>query len=223
MQAGESVDFIDANLFNAQLAQFTTDKQVRTDYFSAFVASQETFKTEATSGKSGVCATVKIQISQELVLTRAAFTAKLEVSNGGDVPLTNLRVVLEIKDSLGDVADVHFAMGNAELVGITGVTGNGTLAAKTSGDASWLIIPRRTAAPIVDTIYTVGGVFEYTTDGKHHRKKIRVILSVNDCVAVVFFFPGNFRQSLHQHSVSGPNYRVTRSTAQHYVFLAAPR
>jgi len=43
-----------------------------------------------------ICAQVRIQISQEAVLTRTAFEATLTVVNNSDSPLTNLRVDLDI-------------------------------------------------------------------------------------------------------------------------------
>lgn len=37
--------------------------------------------------EAGVCAKVRIQLSQKAVITRTAFNAKLDLENDGDIPL----------------------------------------------------------------------------------------------------------------------------------------
>lgn len=48
--------------------------------------------------EEGVCAKVRIQILQKLVLTRSAFSARLEIENGETEQLTNIAVELIISD-----------------------------------------------------------------------------------------------------------------------------
>ena len=61
----------------------------------------------------GVCAKVRVRIVQELVLTREAFNAKLEIENGEDSDLETINVTIEIKKTYGDgtVVTKDFAIG----------------------------------------------------------------------------------------------------------------
>ena len=49
--------------------------------------------------EEGVCAKVRIQISQKVTLTREAFLAKLELENGEASQLTEIRVDVYVRDS----------------------------------------------------------------------------------------------------------------------------
>jgi hypothetical protein len=50
-----------------------------------------------------VCATVKIEIRQELTLERQAFEAKMRINNGlTGIPLTDVAVTLSFADADGD-------------------------------------------------------------------------------------------------------------------------
>jgi hypothetical protein len=111
---------------------------------------------------------VVIRIEQELVLTRNAFLATLEISNDGnntfhsfcsiyyiyigETPLSGINVTIEIKDELETDSIALFAIGEPTLRIITSTNG-GTLPAKSTGSAEWLIIPRKEAAPTRDIMY----------------------------------------------------------------------
>lgn len=61
---------------------------------------------------AGVCATVRIQIQQKLVLTRNGFNAHLELDNGETTPLTNIAVEIIIRDFVSnELARDKFAIG----------------------------------------------------------------------------------------------------------------
>ena len=63
--------------------------------------------------EEGVCAKVRIQILQKLVLTRSAFSARLELENGETEQLTNIAVELIISDhSTQSRANDMFSIGN---------------------------------------------------------------------------------------------------------------
>ena len=47
--------------------------------------------------EEGVCAAVRIRLSQTLTLTRVGFAASLELENVGNDPLTNIQVSLIVK------------------------------------------------------------------------------------------------------------------------------
>ncbi len=76
----------------------------------------------------GVCAQVHLQLQQQMVLTRAAFRATLELSNGTDGDtLENIEVALEIRDLSGQPANALFNTSQLEITGIIGgIEGGGS-------------------------------------------------------------------------------------------------
>ena len=123
---------------------------------------------------AGVCANVRLQIRQELTLTRIGFEAQLEVSNAGASPLEDFSVTLRINqfsDFENDSTDL-FVVGSPELDGITSIDGNGTLSANSDGSVRWLMIPLTEAAPQFDTIYAVSGIMVYTIDGVSYTQNL---------------------------------------------------
>ena len=103
-----------------------------------------------------VCATVKIEIEQELTMERQAFDAKMRISNGLEgIPLTDVAITLTFTDADGktvtftsDTSDTQalFYVQPPTLANIGSVTA-GTVAGGTSADIDWLIIPAPGAAP----------------------------------------------------------------------------
>src|SRR6185312_8735869 len=47
---------------------------------------------------NGVCAKVRLRIEQSVVMTRSAFRGTLEVDNGGDTSISNIKVSLSFQD-----------------------------------------------------------------------------------------------------------------------------
>ncbi|XP_023932455.1 protocadherin Fat 4-like isoform X3 [Lingula anatina] len=121
---------------------------------------------DAKTGR-GVCAKVRIQIVQELVLTRDAFEATLEIENGETNTLEKIRVEIIItRSETGERATELFSIGQPKLSGLTDVSGNGTLTPKQEGSSIWLIVPYSEAAPQEDTQYDMGGKLFYTLNGE---------------------------------------------------------
>jgi hypothetical protein len=117
----------------------------------------EIFKDE------GVCAKVRVRLSQQLVLTRTAFQATLELGNNQpEGTLTEIGFDLTVRDASGAPADDVFNIRVTALDGLNAVDGTGMLAAAATGSAQWTIIPRDGAAPDADTRYFVGGTIRYT-------------------------------------------------------------
>ncbi|MEO5915872.1 MAG: choice-of-anchor C family protein [Luteolibacter sp.] len=112
----------------------------------------------------GVCASVKLKLDQEAVLSRDAFNAELELSNSSTDPLENLHVDLKIKDRSGNSANDRFQVRLDQVTGMTGVNG-GSLAANTTGTAKWVIVPTVDAASDQATEYLIGGTLGYKTGG----------------------------------------------------------
>jgi hypothetical protein len=55
---------------------------------------------------SDICATVRVRIVQDLVLTRDAFNARLEIENGEQSALENILVKIEIRRTVGGYGEL---------------------------------------------------------------------------------------------------------------------
>ncbi len=127
--------------------------------------------------QDSVCATVKIEIKQELTLERQAFDAEMRITNGlDDSPLENVSVVVSFQDEEGlpivatsDSNDLNakFFIRIANLTDVTSVDGTGTVAASKTGVAHWLIVPAPGSATEANgSIYFVGATLSYRVNGK---------------------------------------------------------
>ena len=111
----------------------------------------------------GICAEVRLRLDQDLVLTRSAFKATLELINGDPVnSLTGVQVAVEVLDSNGNSVNDRFSIETNSLSGINATDGTGIVLPSTTGTASWLIIPTADAAPDGPTVYSVGGFLMYS-------------------------------------------------------------
>ncbi len=116
--------------------------------------------------EEGICANVRIKLSQDVVITRNAFKATLEISNTPEnVSLENLNIALNITDENGQLVNNLFGIHYPELSGVDDINGGGSIQAGTTAVISWLIVPTRDAAPDMPLSYYVGGEFSYTQDG----------------------------------------------------------
>ncbi|MBE0640244.1 MAG: carboxypeptidase regulatory-like domain-containing protein, partial [Bacteroidales bacterium] len=111
---------------------------------------------------SAVCATVTVQFSQQLTMTREAFEGTLTIFNGHDTDaMENILLDLEIKDEEGFIRNDLFQINTQSLNQITGIDGSGVLDAQVEGTAVILFIPERGAAPDVPRYYSFGGTLSY--------------------------------------------------------------
>lgn len=125
------------------------------------------------------CATVKIEIRQELTLERQAFDAHMRINNGlSHIPLQNVAVDVTFADEHGNpvtaTSDPNstsalFFIRIDTMKNISDVTGSGTVAPETSADIHWLIIPSPGASNGREsgTLYFVGATLTYTAGGKN--------------------------------------------------------
>ncbi len=121
----------------------------------------------ADEGGAGVCARIRLKLDQDLVLTRNAFNASLEiVNNDPQNPLEDVSVQLNVLDGLDASASGLFDVETNQIAGLKAVDGTGTIPVSSKGTASWLIIPGRDAAPAGPTPYKVGGVLSYRQGGR---------------------------------------------------------
>lgn len=114
-----------------------------------------------------VCASVNLQLSQTLAMTREAFDGTLTLYNGNTTtPITNLKLDVSVLDEDGneckDLFEI-FANGTSgdmsegsALAGGLSVTAGGT------GSAMVRFIPERGAAPTEEKLYRFGGTVTYT-------------------------------------------------------------
>lgn len=116
--------------------------------------------------EEAICARVRIQLSQDVVIARNAFKGTLEITNAPEnVPLENLRVTLNITDGNNLSANNLFGINPPELSGVGDVNGGGVIQPGTTAIASWLLVPAHNAAPDGPVMYYVGGEFSYTQAG----------------------------------------------------------
>jgi hypothetical protein len=112
--------------------------------------------------EEGVCAHVRIQLSQDAAITRNGFKATLEIFNAPEnVPLENLKVALNITNSNNQPVNDLFGIHPPELSGIGDVDGGGVIPPGGTASAAWVIVPTRDAAPDGPVTYYVGGEFSY--------------------------------------------------------------
>lgn len=155
-----SYGFFDLSAAASLIEEFQEDRlAVRNEGFSgfsdAFLKAVEGQQFEEARILAGICANVRIRISQELTMTRVGFEAQLEISNDLSSPLEGLSVSLRVNPFLNyseDATDV-FVIGAPDLYKISSIEGNGTLAGRTKGLVTWLMLPLTEAAPQFDTRY----------------------------------------------------------------------
>ena len=134
--------------------------------------------------QSSLCATVKIQIEQELTLERQAFDARMRISNGLDTfPLQNLRVLVAFSGANGapatatsdpddDTAD--FFIRADSMSGIGDIDGGGTVPPASSAEIHWLIVPSSSAAggEAFGRRYLVGATLSYVLGGEQKTLEV---------------------------------------------------
>jgi len=117
----------------------------------------------ATSANNPVCATVTIQFSQTIAMTRQAFKGTLKVLNGHEnVAMKNVKLTMEVKDANGVVVGSNIMQQHTKsLDKLTAIDGTGLINAKETGTAAIEFIPTKYAAPTIPQIYSFGGTLSY--------------------------------------------------------------
>jgi hypothetical protein len=122
--------------------------------------------SDAAPASNSVCAQVRLQISQQAVVTRTAFQGTLDISNmmvGTD--LTDLHVTLDIRDANGNVANEFFDVQTPTVTGLTATAGGYTLTGGDEGTLQYIFLPTVDAAATAQTEYFIGGTISYMQDG----------------------------------------------------------
>ena len=117
------------------------------------------------AGSENTCATVKVKLSQEMVLTRQAFRGTITIENSTDMDLTGLDVVLTVTDENGKFATSReMQMTRESAEGFVTVGDSLKLEAGATGTITYLFIPTKYAAPETPMTYSFGGTL-YFNDG----------------------------------------------------------
>ena len=116
--------------------------------------------------RKSVCASVKLHISQTLTMTREAFDGTLTVNNGNEtLDMDNFKVVLEVRDEKGNLANDLFQINTQSLKGVASVDGTSSVGAGKEATAVFRFIPERGAAPKEPVNYSFGGKIIYVENG----------------------------------------------------------
>lgn len=156
-----------------------------TDYFmSSYEVCVNKYKEMSSS--ENVCASISLQFSQSMVMTRQAFRGTLTVFNGHETTaMEDVKLILEVRDENGILAtENEFQINMESLDGFSGensLTSGWSLAANEQGVATVLFIPTKYAAPTDDMKYSFGGTLSYIdpfTGYKVTRKLSPIVMTV---------------------------------------------
>jgi hypothetical protein len=109
-----------------------------------------------------VCASVTVQLSQKLTMTREAFEGTLEIFNGHPSDkMDSLSVNIQITDEDGIPSNGLFEIQTKSLTNLANVTGAGMIASQQKGSVKFIFIPEVGAAPESPKVYNFGGSVRY--------------------------------------------------------------
>ncbi|MCW3113043.1 MAG: carboxypeptidase regulatory-like protein [Segetibacter sp.] len=109
-----------------------------------------------------VCASVTIQLSQRLTMTREAFEGTLEIFNGHPTDkMDSLSVNIKITDANGVPSNGLFEIQTKSLYNLADITGTGAIASQQKGSVKFLFIPENGAAPAASKVYNFSGSVTY--------------------------------------------------------------
>ncbi|WP_418119353.1 hypothetical protein [Variovorax sp. 350MFTsu5.1] len=131
-----------------------------------------------------VCASVKIQIKQQLTLERQAFDAEMKINNTTDSGvISDVSVVVKVMEENGTPVSVtedpnasgaKFFIRISNKQNISDVTGTGTISPATSAVINWLIIPAPGSAGLnpAGKKYLVGATLKYRYAGEDQTLEV---------------------------------------------------
>jgi hypothetical protein len=169
------------------------------------VASGLLLFSRSVQAAEALCASVKMEIVQQLTLERQAFNARLVINNGlAGIHLTDVSVVMKFTTGTG--APVSFssnpnATNNLFFVAAPSLShidtlSGGTVVGGTSAEINWLIIPAIGAASSTNadgTIYYVGATLTYKLNGEETVMEIApdyIYVKPMPQLALDYFLPG---------------------------------
>jgi hypothetical protein len=112
--------------------------------------------------QNAVCASVTMQLSQRLTMTREAFEGTLDIFNGHPTDkMDSITINIKITDVNGAPANQLFDISTKTLTNLANVTGTGNIASQQTGSVKFLFIPSINAAPTTPQVYNFGGSITY--------------------------------------------------------------
>lgn len=166
------------------------------------------FGAQSAGAVESLCAEVQIDIQQEATLVRQGFDAHMRINNGlPSISLTNVSVQVLITDATNGVITTTSETANTnaaffvrvdytENIGlpVADAVSNGTVAASTSADLHWLIIPTPNAGVSnqAGRVFYVGAKLSYTIDGKKEELNVTpdsIIVKPLPELALDYFLP----------------------------------
>ena len=172
LPSGENPDFLAADVLAAKFAAAALAigeleaAGHANDLAGGFRAAVQALVRNLQENSGGICARVRLRLSQDAVTTREAFQASLELENNSGEPLTGLKVELQVFAQGGEDAASRFGVLAPELSGLNAVNGTGVVPPQSIGTAKWLVVPGHSASPSPDpVVYFVGGYFSYIQEG----------------------------------------------------------
>ena len=149
-------DVIEASIIYADTRGFETIGEMFVSVFSAIHAVATGPQTDA------VCASVTVQLSQQVTMTREAFTGTLVINNGHPTgAIDSLTVDILITDMDDVPSNGLFQINTVSVSNLGNVTGTGQLDATEDGTVVFQFIPENEAAPTVPKPYQFGGSMTY--------------------------------------------------------------
>jgi len=157
------------------------------------------------SAADSVCASVKIEVNQELTLEREGFDAHMRINNGFEnVALDDVGVAVSFSDAEGrpvqatsdpDNTNALFYMRVDSMSGISDVSGAGTVNPGSSADIHWLIIPSRGAggSNTQGVLYYVGAALSYRIGESSNAVEVTpdyIYVKPMPDLALDYFLPG---------------------------------
>ena len=109
-----------------------------------------------------VCASVTVQFSQNMTMTREAFEGTLTINNGHESQaMQNIDIDFVIRDENGVNCTNLFQVNFLSYNNMSGTNGNASLAAQNEGSIVVQFIPTKQAAPEIAKVYSFGGSFSF--------------------------------------------------------------
>ena len=159
---GNMIEYDTAAMRKAYEAQAYAESLGFSDVRQMYDNAYEMLEAEVENIHNSVCAKVTVQFSQKASMTREAFKGTLQIFNGHEsIPMEDVFVDFRIKDTLGNDCTNLFQINTLSLDQITGISGDGSLAAQTNGTAMVQFIPTKNAAPTHPVVYSFGGSFSF--------------------------------------------------------------
>ena len=111
---------------------------------------------------SSLCATVTVQFTQRMTMTREAFEGTLTINNGNESnPIQDIDVDFVIRDENGVDCTNLFQINYLSYNNMTGTNGNASLDAQSEGSIIVQFIPTKQAAPEIAKVYSFGGTLSF--------------------------------------------------------------